>query len=468
MSPPLAAHLTQIYHTWDDFKANLTSCTGVLRRHETSILITAYFYDTPEVHICQLWKGDVPDGVDAGANTSALADFEANFRTLAEQRRALDLTDDLGRKAVVAEPRTGTEVIYSSGNFCDPSTWFGGSVRVTEQSLTDSGNGLTWTSPDTQWVDLISGRVQDDDGLVEEQQFTTPGNPHGYQVSVWVDDVLVTMREPFEASGGDYEVLWTEGQVRFFTSQAGKAVKASYSKANESTFYLRPLRGKALSIEAAESDFSEDCIPTDTIIYAVFGWVEAFAPQYAYTPGVGTASFTNGNTAVTGAGTSFLSEVTPGNYVRLEAHGPENYMVVASVESNTALTLAAPYTGATGTGSMAISMLPTGVYPYGTKIELKRGQYKRITQIFNEAIGSYPQVTILASTAADRANLSVAEFRRTCRGLRSPIQSTPFRYATTRDLRADMGMELRVWLKHHRAFDGFFSSMTLYCTSRSL
>jgi len=61
--------------------------------------------------------------------------------------------------------------------------------------------------------------------------------------------------------------------------------------------------------------------------------------------------FTNGSTAVTGTGTSFLSEVRPGEKLYNGIDDTESdAVVVASVESDTALTLASNYLG-TSAGS---------------------------------------------------------------------------------------------------------------------
>ena len=83
--------------------------------------------------------------------------------------------------------------------------------------------------------------------------------------------------------------------------------------------------------------------------------------------GGGTATFTNGSSNVVGVGTSFLADVTPGDWIK---PGPtfgilggmegakarssgdigseyDDWAEVLNVPSNTAITLALPYTGAT-------------------------------------------------------------------------------------------------------------------------
>jgi len=173
-----------------------------------------------------------------------------------------------GVPVVAQAPRDGSEWVIGTHNFCDPCSWFGDSVRVSIETLTDSGDGLTFTSVHENWIDVVSGRTHNDDIWVQVQQMLNPSDPHGYQVVVQVDGVTKTMREPFEASGGDYEVIWEDGKVVFFTSQSGKTVTASYSYENGSTFYVRPMPGKVLLIEDAECDTSSDVVMTDTISYA--------------------------------------------------------------------------------------------------------------------------------------------------------------------------------------------------------
>lgn len=181
--------------------------------------------------------------------------------------------------------RLGTETIYATHNFCDPCTWYSESERVTEQALTDSGDGLTWNSGDTSWIDMSHGLVFDEEGLIEDQAIFNPGDPHGYSVVVEVSTDggstwdTKTQRTPFAASGGDYTVDYAAGTVTFATDQSGNDVRASYSKAATSGWIVQPLTDKALTIEKAEIQFSADVDMTSTLIMEVFGTVDIFAPE---------------------------------------------------------------------------------------------------------------------------------------------------------------------------------------------
>jgi hypothetical protein len=271
---------------------------------------------------------------------------------------------------VAIASRIGNERVVGTHNYCDPCSWFGDSIRAKGEMLTDSGDGLTFTSTHVNWIDMISGRMHNDTAWVYYQQQDNPGDPHGYQVVVDVNGVQATMREPFEVSGGDFEVDWDNGVVVFFASQSGKTVTADYSYATTSTFHLAPRPGKILIVEDAETDVSADMIMTDDILYG--GW---------YWDG---------------------SEWVDADF----------YI------------------------------------------------FHRAQQIMTEAKGDYPAFKAVGATEAEKA-LSIKEFRRRSRGMRTDQQSVPFNYATIREI--VQGTELRVWLKHDRPYQGEAVTMTFYC-----
>lgn len=65
-------------------------------------------------------------------------------------------------------------------------------------------------------------------------------------------------------------------------------------------------------------------------------------------PLTGTLTLTNGSTAVTGSGTLFTTELEEGDQIILDAD--ETWATISSIESATALTLTAAYTGTGGSG----------------------------------------------------------------------------------------------------------------------
>lgn len=79
----------------------------------------------------------------------------------------------------------------------------------------------------------------------------------------------------------------------------------------------------------------------------------------------GTATFTNGSTAVVGVGSAFLTEVAAGDLVKLDADGEEAWAEVLSVTDNLNLVLVDDYSGTgggPGASSVAQTCDSTGVY----------------------------------------------------------------------------------------------------------
>ena len=175
--------------------------------------------------------------------------------------------------------RIGSEVIYATHNFSDKTTWYSESLRVTDEALTDSGDGLLWNSTNTDWIDMVHGKIMDEEAIRLENEPT-----HEYLVVVKVDSVEKTQRTPYVSSGGDYSVDFATGTITFFSSQAGKTVEASYSHENGSTWIMRPSTGMKLTIEDAEAQFSADVVVNDTIKFAAWGVADVFAPQLVPSP----------------------------------------------------------------------------------------------------------------------------------------------------------------------------------------
>jgi hypothetical protein len=66
----------------------------------------------------------------------------------------------------------------------------------------------------------------------------------------------------------------------------------------------------------------------------------------------GTLTFTDSDTAVTGAATAFDTELASGAYIRKEATGDNEWWEVASVTDATNLVLVDNWSGSTGAGAL--------------------------------------------------------------------------------------------------------------------
>lgn len=69
----------------------------------------------------------------------------------------------------------------------------------------------------------------------------------------------------------------------------------------------------------------------------------------------GTLNFTNGSDIVTGTGTAFTADLIFGCYIKKTTDNETFYVRIASIDSDTQLTLETPYQGATGSGSAVCS-----------------------------------------------------------------------------------------------------------------
>jgi hypothetical protein len=83
----LAQHLTQRTYSWTAWKAIQASKILLTQYDDDGVQYTVYGYDGPEVHLCTIWKGEVPHGIvgsySQAQNDADKADFEANYKASA-------------------------------------------------------------------------------------------------------------------------------------------------------------------------------------------------------------------------------------------------------------------------------------------------------------------------------------------------------------------------------------------------
>lgn len=371
-----------------------------------------------------------------------------------------------GTPLLAKSPRVGSEIVVGSHNFCDQTTWFTLSTRVQDETLeaVPAESGLKWRSPAgrVNWIDMRSGRMHN-------QEHWCNLVAHGYQVSVTVDGVEKTQCPifEFEASSGDYWVDYDSGHIVFFENMEGRVVVASYSYATGSSFVLAPAAGKVLRIEDAEADFSQDSVLKASFGYVVLGLVDVFAPQYVQgTDAQAAVSDVRSDPPGTpDAGDRYIvGEGGTGNWTGLDGAivqwSGTGWNVTAPEEEFCVLvtSMSMYLTFRDGTWN------PTP-YPSGTKIELQRDMYHRVSQIVTEARGALPPVKAIGASADEKTITDLKLFRLRSRGMKYDVQAIPFNYATSRDLYASMGMELHVLTTDDVCVDGEMLTITFYCTS---
>jgi hypothetical protein len=209
-----------------------------------------------------------------GEDKYELSDGNVNFKA-AEALELICGYSNAAKQAngvpIFAEsPRDGSEWVIGSHNFCDPCSWFGDSVRVNNEVLTDSGDGYVFNSLHINWIDMTSGRMHNDDLWISIQKQLNPKDPHGYEVIVKVNDEIKTMCPEFSETGGDYWINYDDGKIIFLNNQSGNVITVSYNYATTNTFYVRPLPGSILAIEDAECDISVDTEMITEITYSAW------------------------------------------------------------------------------------------------------------------------------------------------------------------------------------------------------
>jgi hypothetical protein len=183
--------------------------------------------------------------------------------------------DSDGNLFNINQPRSGTKFNIITHNWCDKTTWYSESTKVTLETLTDAGAGLSFNSAHAFWIDMKHGKVTDEDNIC------TLANK--WLSTVTVNDVVKTESPPATTTG-DYQIDYRTGVVTFNATQIGNTVKATYWYAGSGTFVFKPIAGKKIKLLSVEVQFSKDLELKDTLIFTPYGYAGVFAPQYVPVP----------------------------------------------------------------------------------------------------------------------------------------------------------------------------------------
>lgn len=264
--------------SWTDLKKVVdgTEKKMFLQFEEESSHYCVFAVDENVVYTTLIYKaGSEPSFYDAGQiaqNAADVAEFEALWK--AKGNKDITPRDGGGIPRAAAEIPDGSKFNVFSVNWCDPTTWYAESTPVSDETLSDSGDGLTFNSANENWIDMTHGKMTAEDDL------TAGGD---YLVTVTVNDVEKTQSSPGTADG-DYQVNFAGGDVTFNSSQSGNTVKAAYWYATTGTFTVKPLAGKKIKILYVEVQFSRDITLNDTMLFQPFGYAGVFAPHLVPSP----------------------------------------------------------------------------------------------------------------------------------------------------------------------------------------
>lgn len=185
-----------------------------------------------------------------------------------------------GGTVVTVKP-TDARVTTITHDWTDPTTWYQGSTYVADETATDSGNHILYTLAHPNVIDVYHGKLSDED-------FLKDSSARNYRVVVKVNGTAKTERNPHYATaqtGEHHTVDYVAGTVTFLTAlDPADVVTVTYHYAVSSVFTVKPSTGKKLSLGLVEVQFSADVVPSDTVRFQAYGYVQSFAPQYCPTP----------------------------------------------------------------------------------------------------------------------------------------------------------------------------------------
>lgn len=165
-------------------------------------------------------------------------------------------------------------------DFGDRTTWYQKSVQVLTETLTDSGDGLTFNSINANWVNMDSKKLTYDYKVVPERDGTysdrSTRRPVVVVNSVQLNDISLP------ATPG-YTVDYANGKIVFGASQSGKTVVVTYWHNNGiarcSEWILNPPSTMAYLLDYIEFQFSKN-ISFSTNIH-VEAWAGADVGTYS-------------------------------------------------------------------------------------------------------------------------------------------------------------------------------------------
>lgn len=161
-----------------------------------------------------------------------------------------------------------------SPDLTDRTTWYQNSVRLTDETLTDVGDGLNFQAAEGKrhWVNIYSNKLTVDHNKVLLKDGTL-GREEDFEVEVKVNSEVVT-------SG--FSIDYVNGKVTFDSSQSGNTVIASFNHNDlegASNFIIRPTADYKFLVEHVEIQFSKNLnFNNASIIFETW----AGDPSYSY------------------------------------------------------------------------------------------------------------------------------------------------------------------------------------------
>lgn len=296
-----------------------------------------------------IWfKDALPEGQETTLTALVTAHSGLPLPVSDEKRNAkgalvVDVSTELGLPGAES-------ITLNTHDWSDRTTWYQRSVQVTNELLTDSVSGITFSSAHPWWINMDSMNLTYDyesvperDGVFSDRALRRPVvTSDGVAMNLCVNKAMST--------SGDYSVNFETGQVTFYMSQAGKEVRATYyhndGVARRSEWILNPPANKVYLLKYVEIQFSKTIEFSSGIHIDIWAGGNAYGPvpdvygdfdQETYDAGFGqNKSFYRGPKDFMNICTNRASQVIPafGGMLHDMLVFPFDYLVNAQIRSD--------------------------------------------------------------------------------------------------------------------------------------
>lgn len=173
MSVQFGAGFTVRANFWTAFKAAFLAKRFLLQYEDDGINYTVYGYDGPEVNICTIWKGTLPDSIISGGysqvqNDADRTDFENNYKATANARISSLVSTDVTQTTTNSQTISGytdtsaaTNKLLRATAYTEPTSSARRSIASTSGG-DSSGGGGTRTVRITYYDDSGAGPFTED------------------------------------------------------------------------------------------------------------------------------------------------------------------------------------------------------------------------------------------------------------------------------------------------------------------
>jgi hypothetical protein len=250
-----------------DFPNHKVASDRLLSEVQASVIVTAIDRVDTDGDACNVWFKDILGSSDETALDGIVAAHSGE--PLPADPTQVTIAGSTTVLPIQALPPAGLKSNQISQNWCDKTTWWYSSIKVTNETATTSdAERKIWSVVHSPMIDVYHGKLTGERSLTD------------HRVSITVDGVLKTEQDPHYASGGDYVVDYAAGTITFTEAiAAGVSPLVSYYYENGSTWVIAPAPGEVWRLKGAESQFSDDVEMLDTMVYEVWAYNPADLPN---------------------------------------------------------------------------------------------------------------------------------------------------------------------------------------------